>query len=92
MMIPTPQSLHRQNCRLDARLARAEEVLFAMRGGAVLHLQYLHGKPDWWLSRGQHVEPDVAAAVIANPQVVAVGTALFDGLLGQAFRFALPPK
>jgi len=76
MVIPTPQSLRRQNRRSDRLLAGAERVITAMRAGNALHLQFLDGKPHWFLTDGRHVDVAVAAVVITHQQVVDVGDAL----------------
>jgi hypothetical protein len=89
MLIPTSQSLRRQNRRVDRRLASAERVLAAMRAGSALHLQFCNGTPRWSLSDGRPVDPTVARVVVTNTQhIVPVGTALFAGTHPQTYRWA----
>ena len=83
----TPSELHRLACRLDRRVVRVDQVLIAMRKGEVLHLQYENGRPLWSLSGGRSVSAEVANLLITSASVVPIGSALFDGMPGQAWRF-----
>ena len=84
--IPTPANLRAAARRADRRVANVDRVLAAMKRGEFLHLQYENGRPLWSLSGGWTVPANIAALVIADVSVVAVGRALFDDCLGQAWR------
>jgi hypothetical protein len=89
MSIPTADSLRRRNRKLDRRLRKAEEVIARMREGCALHLQFVAGNPQWFLSDGAHVDATVAAAVTKHPDIVDGGDALsFPGARAQTFRFS----
>ena len=57
-----------------------------MRRGAALHLSYTPAREWWGLSNGLAVPPDVAAILIARPDVVAVGDTLFSNTRSQTWR------
>jgi hypothetical protein len=86
-MIPTINSLHRNHRRVDRKLARAELVLAAMKNGAALHLQLTQGGPVWTLTTGQQVTDSVARLAITSASVVGIDTGLFQGCLGQSWRW-----
>ena len=65
--------------------ARAGEALLS--GGAALHLSYRSGGAQWTLSTGEAVSDAVARVLIANPNIVGVGDALFAGELSQTWRW-----
>jgi hypothetical protein len=52
-----------------------------------LHLAYRSGGAQWTLSNGEAVSDAVARVLIANPNIVGVGDALFAGELGQTWRW-----
>jgi len=87
MTIHTPASLQAKNRRLDRRLAEINDAAAAMRVGAALHLTY-RPRPRWTLSTGTEVADAVARVIIATPNVVGVGGALFGGALSQTYRSA----
>jgi hypothetical protein len=84
--IPTPASLRRRHRHLDRRISNVDRVLAAMRRGESLHLEFENGHPRWSLSGGRTVPTHIAAFVIADVSVVAVGRAVFDDCLGQTWR------
>jgi len=84
--IYTPSELSRLGRRLDRHVADIDQVLRAMRGGESMHLQYENGRPLWSLSSGRTIPANIAALVIADVSVVAVGRALFDECLPQTWR------
>jgi hypothetical protein len=87
MTIYTATALHNRNRRLDRKLASAELVLQAMRSGVALHLQFTRSGPVWTLTTGQQVNDTVAKLVTTSASVVSVDTALFQGCLGQSWRW-----
>jgi hypothetical protein len=87
MTIPTPSSLRAKNRRLDRRLDGIKRAAAAMRAGAALCLAYRSGGAQWTLSTGEAVSDAVARALIANPNIVGVGDALFAGELSQTWRY-----
>jgi len=90
MSIPTPTSLRRQAARIDRRRHAADWVDIAMRnGGLALHLSYGPSGASWRLSNGKSVSPEIAKIVIADPDVVSVGDALFRDTPAQTFRLAI---
>jgi hypothetical protein len=96
MSIPTPQSLKRQNRRLDRRNARAERdrqrveqiVERIRRRGLVVHCYYTFGKPTFVLSDGTRIPGGVGYALTKHPNLVAVDPPLFVDGLPQTFRYA----
>jgi hypothetical protein len=89
MTIHAPESLRTKNRRLDRRLAEINGVAAAMRAGAVLHFTY-RPTAQWVLSTGAAVTDAVARVLIANPNIIGVGDALFDGTPSQTYRWAEP--
>jgi hypothetical protein len=75
------------NRRLDRRLTGINQAAAVMRGGAALHLSYRRSGPQWMLSNGEPVSDAVARSLIANPNVVGIGDALFAGELSQTWRW-----
>jgi hypothetical protein len=88
MTITTAAKLRNQAKRLDRRITRAASVLAAMKRGEALHLEHRWHGAFWWLSGGRRLTDDVARTVIADPNVVSVDTALFDGMRPQTWRYA----
>ena len=86
-MILTPANLRVRNRRLDRRLSGINHAAAVMRGGAALHLTYRSGGAHWTLSTGEAVSDAVARLLIANPNIVGVGDALFAGELSQTWRW-----
>jgi hypothetical protein len=86
MTIHSPASLRAKNRRLDRRLAEINDAAAALRAGAALHLTY-QPAAQWLLSTGVAVTDTVACMIIANPNVIAVGDALFDGVPSQTYRW-----
>jgi len=86
MTIHTPASLHAKNRRLDRRLAEINDAAAAMRAGAALHFSF-QPTPRWTLSTGVTVADESARIITANPNVVCVGPALFDGVPSQTYRW-----
>jgi hypothetical protein len=87
MTIHTPKDLQAKNRRLDRRLAEINDAAAALRAGAALHLTY-RPTAQWALSTGATVTDAVARAIIANPNVISVGDALFDGVPSQTYRWS----
>jgi hypothetical protein len=87
MPIPTIRSLQRIRRRQDRRAAAKQKVIYAMRAGAALHRQHVHGHIQWTLSDGTAVSHQTAIDVRADLHVVGVGDALFDVELSQTFRY-----
>jgi hypothetical protein len=87
MTVHTPSGLRAKNRRLDRRLVGANRAAAAMRAGAALHLAYRSGGAQWTLSTGEAVSDAVARVLIANPNIVGVGDALFAGELSQTWRW-----
>jgi hypothetical protein len=58
-----------------------------MRRGATLHLSYGRACEWWGLSNGWSVPADVAAILIARPDVQAVGDTLFSNTRSQTWRY-----
>jgi hypothetical protein len=85
MSIPTPQTLRRQNRRIDRRTGKVEAILNHMRTkGCALHFG---GGNDWFLSDGTRVSATVATALTLHPKIVDVGDALpISGARAQTFR------
>jgi hypothetical protein len=88
MPVPTPKRLRSRARRLDRRIRNAETVVTAMKRGAALHLEYVFGSPVFMLTDGRRIEPAVAKAVIARPEIIGVGAALFQGMRPQTLRYA----
>jgi hypothetical protein len=91
-MIHTPASLRVKTRRLDRRLSGINHAAAVMRSGAALHLTYRSGGPQWTLSNGEAVSNVVARALIADPNIVGVGDALFAGELSQTWRWGGGPR
>jgi hypothetical protein len=87
MTIHTPTSLRAKNRRLDRRLVGVNRAVVTMRAGAALHLAYRSGGAQWTLSTGEAVSNAIAHSLIANPNIVGVGDALFAGELSQTWRW-----
>lgn len=85
--IHTLASLQRSHRRLDRQRQAVAGALGALRAGATLHLQHGVNRPWWILSTGQLVSEDVAAILIARPEIQAVGDGLFHDLPGQTWRY-----
>jgi hypothetical protein len=87
--IHTLAQLQQANRRLDHLRRDTNRALSAMRrDGAALHLSYERGRALWGLSTGQFVRPDVAAVLIASPNIATVGDSLFpDVVASQTWRF-----
>jgi hypothetical protein len=62
-----------------------------MRSGAALHLTHRPGGGQWTLSTGETISDAVARVLLANPNIVGVGDALFAGELGQTWRWEEDP-
>jgi hypothetical protein len=92
MTVHTPTSLRNKNRRLDRRLDGINRAAAAMRAGAALHLAYRSGGAQWTLSTGEAVSDAVARALIAQPNIVGVGDALFAGELSQTWRWKGGPR
>lgn len=86
--IPTRAVLENVRRRADRRQQGVANVLAAMQDGASLQLQFIRGREHWRLSSGAFVLADVAAVVIARPEVMSCGDTLFAGLRGQTWRLA----
>ncbi len=67
--IPTVASRGRVRCRLDHQRRAADRALEIMRRGATLHLTHGPAREWWVLSNGWTVSPDVAATLIARPDI-----------------------
>jgi hypothetical protein len=67
----TLAKLRRHGRRLDRLNLSVTTTLAAMRAGAVLHLEYHHGRA-WYLSNGRSVPDEVAKIVILNKDVADV--------------------
>jgi hypothetical protein len=75
---------------LDRRNAKVERVLVEMAHGAALHLHFDRKRgPLWTLSEdGVLIDAEIAALVIAHPDVAPVGDSLFAGAPSQTYRYA----
>jgi hypothetical protein len=87
MTIHTPKDLQTRNRRLDRRLTEINEAAAALRAGAALHLTY-QPRPRWTLSTGTEITDAAARVIIATPNVIGVGGALFDGVPSQTYRWS----
>jgi hypothetical protein len=87
MIIHTKQALARRRRRLDQRMARAQLVLRAMRGGAALQCQMYPGGPVWTLTTGERIESTIAHIITQSASVLPVGDCLFDSCLSQTWRW-----
>jgi hypothetical protein len=87
MTIPTVDTLRTGHRRLDKRIEQAEQVIQAMRAGAVLHMQLAKAGPRWALSNGRQVTDDVAKLVVTSSSIVGDGDALFGECQAQTFRW-----
>jgi hypothetical protein len=87
--VPTVDSRRATARRLDRRVLGLTDVLNAMRHGEALHLHHDRRRgPIWWLSgSGREVDAEIARVAIANPDVVAVGDALFASIPSQTYRY-----
>ena len=74
-----------QNLRLNRAAA---QVLDAMRGGEILHLESHRTGARWLLSGGQHIDNRVARLAIFNPDVIGDGDALFPDTTSQTYRLS----
>jgi hypothetical protein len=76
--------------RLDRVNLGVAGVLKAMqRDGCALHCEIAETGQLWWLSDGRRVRRTVARIVIINPNIIGVGSALFDdGTPAQTYRYA----
>jgi hypothetical protein len=86
--IQTLAQVQQANRRLDRLCRDVNQVLAAMKDGAVLNLHYQNGRAIWRLSSGPFVTPQAAAIVIASDVVVGVGDSLSPGHPGQTWRYA----
>ena len=86
--VHTSASLARAHRRLDRRRSGVQCALEAMRAGAILHLQYGPTRERWTLSTGWTVPEDVAATLIARPDIQTVGDTLFPNTRSQTWRYA----
>jgi hypothetical protein len=59
-----------------------------MMRGASLHLHYERGRPLWRLSTGSFVADEIAKLVIAQPDIISAGDALFNGFPAQTWRWS----
>jgi hypothetical protein len=84
--IHTPHTLALQRRRFDRQAISVNAVLATMRKGASLHLSY-SPRLHWRLSTGKFVTEEVARTVVAHPDIVGVGDALFAGGFSQTWRF-----
>ena len=87
MTIHTPKDLRAKNHRLDRRLTEINDAATALRAGAALHLTY-QPRPRWTLSTGTEITDAAARVIIATPNVIGVGGALFDGVPSQTYRWS----
>jgi hypothetical protein len=74
-----------QNLRLNRAAA---QVLDAMRGGEILHLEFRRTGACWRLSGGKQIDDRVAQLVIINSDVVGDGDALFPDTTSQTYRLS----
>ena len=86
--IYTVAGLRKASRRLDRHRVGVAKVLAEMKRGASLYLQHTNGRALWSLSTGVFLTAEVAALVIARPEVVAVGDGLFRNIPGQTWRYA----
>lgn len=83
--IQTIGSMRLARRRLDRQRREIERVTREMKAGATLHLYFANGRKIWSIN-GRFVPPDVAAVVIARPEVAAGGDALFHAT-SQTYTF-----
>jgi hypothetical protein len=76
-----------QNLRRNRAVA---QVLDAMRGGEILHLEFRRTGARWRLSGGQRIDSRAARLAIFNPDVIGDGDTLFPRTTSQTYR--LPRK
>jgi hypothetical protein len=88
MTTHTPRPLARKGHRLDRLNHNVEQVLAAMRTGAVLHRTNRRTTTHWVLSNGKPVTDTVARIVITHANVVGADDGLFSFEGGcQTWRF-----
>jgi len=87
MTIHSIETLRAQRRRLETRLKKADAVLVAMQCGAALHLNLTQTGPIWSLTTGVRVDDVVARLVVQSSSVVCVDHGLFDGAIGQTWRW-----
>jgi hypothetical protein len=68
--------------RSGATFAQATQ---AMRGGAVLTLEFFSGQPRWELA-GREVAIETVALLLASREIVPGNDTLFEGALSQTWR------
>jgi hypothetical protein len=90
--VPTVASRRAAARRLKRLTLGIAGALSALRDGECLHLHICRrAGPTWWLSRsGRKLDPEVALAVIKNPNVVGVGDSLWVGAPAQTYRYVEP--
>lgn len=84
--VRTPEQLAAANRRADRLRRDTNNALAAMRRGAYLHRHHEYGRALWSLSTGQFVRPEVAAVLIASPDITSLGDNLFRNMPGQSWR------
>lgn len=80
MIINVAAKMKRNARKLDRLNTKVQATLSAMRRGEALLLEYRWYGAAWCLSRGRHVDDEVARIIIQNKSVADVGDALqIDG-------------
>jgi hypothetical protein len=75
---PVPQA--------DARLARFDHAIAAMRNGATLHLQLSDGGPLWSLSDGSVITAETATLLLIHG-AIELTSRLPAGQVAQAWKY-----
>jgi hypothetical protein len=90
MTIHTARSRRAVDRRLDRLNVEVERVVNDLAHGNFLHLRFdrRHGALWTLTGNGRRVEPEIAKLVIARPDVIAAGDALFPGCTSQIYRHA----
>jgi hypothetical protein len=84
--VHTATSLREIHRRQDRQAAVKYKVLDAMRRGAALHRQQVHGHIQWRLSDGTRVLPQAALNICRDLRVRGEADCLFGAELSQTFR------
>src|SRR5262245_17184162 len=85
--VQTEDQLRQTRRRRDRHLREVTRALEAMRSGAALRCCFQRGRAIWFLSTGPFVAADVAATLIARPDIIAVDVGLFPGATPQSWRY-----
>jgi hypothetical protein len=85
-MTRTANQLKTQAQRLDRLNRRVQQVIDALKNGAVLQFDQGGGRPKWWLLPAvRQIDPEVAVFVTRDYRVAAGGDQLFPETISQTF-------